>query len=173
MWYATLQNLIKIPVIIAGVVVIPLIMWWYRKTPISNVPRILLPWCNPEDWYGGYRQLPRTFNCVPSQVYGGKHGFWQFFRYHAFRNGGDGLRNYSWHTCTYKHKDMVLVYQNEKGYRIQQGKYGSIGRYWFGGKYFTKYGYRQTPRDVKEGYDPKSIRWNFGAGPAWSFRKVD
>lgn len=172
MWYATLQNLIKIPVILLGLVMVP-VMWFYRRTPIKDVPKVLLPWCNPEDWFGGYRQFPVQYNCVPPNLYGGKRGFWEFFKYHAFRNGGDGLRNYEWHNCKYVHEDMVLVYKNDNGYRIQQGKYGSIGRYWFNKRYYTKYGFRCTPRDVKEGYDPKSFRWNFGAAPAWSFRKVD
>jgi hypothetical protein len=87
MWYATLQNLSKIPVIIAGVVVVPVVMWWFRKTPISDVPKVLLPWCNPEDWYGGYRALPVDYNCVPDNIYDGDHSFWRFWQYHAFRNG--------------------------------------------------------------------------------------
>ena len=172
MWYATLQNLIKIPVIIAGIVMVP-VLWFWRKTPHSKIPKVLLPWCNPEDWYGGYRMLPIEYNCVPADVYGGQHGFWRYYQYHASRNGGDGLRNYDWHVCRYVHEDMKLVYENDKGYRVQQGKYGSIGRYFFGKKFFAKYGYRCTPRDVRNGYNPKSFRWNYGAAPAWSFRKED
>jgi hypothetical protein len=139
MWYATLQNLVKIPVIILGLIMVP-VMWFFRDVPHA-----------------------------PDDTYDGNHGFWYYFRYHALRNGGDGLRNYKWHTCRYVHESMHLVREDKDGYRIQQGKYGSMGKQV--GKFYLKYGYRQTPKDVREGYDPDSIRWNHGAGPAWSFRK--
>jgi hypothetical protein len=168
MWYATLQNLVKIPVIILGLIMVP-VMWFFRDVPHADVSKALLLWCNPEDWYGGYRKLPLEYNCVPDDTYDGNHGFWYYFRYHALRNGGDGLRNYKWHTCRYVHESMHLVREDKDGYRIQQGKYGSMGKQV--GKFYLKYGYRQTPKDVREGYDPDSIRWNHGAGPAWSFRK--
>jgi hypothetical protein len=152
-----------------GVIMVPL-MWFYRNTLHRNVPKVLLPWCNPEDWYGGYRNLPKDYNCVPDGIYDGKHGFWYYCRYHMLRNGGDGLRNYSWHTCQYNHEQMRLIEEDSKGYRIQQGKYGSLGRRF--GKFFLKYGFRQTPDDVRRGYDPKSFRWRFGGAPAWSFRMI-
>ena len=145
MLYATLQNLIKLPVLVLGFIIVPA-MWPLRHTPIKDIPKWLLPWCNPEDWYGGYRGLPRDYNCVPHNIYGGKHGFWDYFRYHALRNGADGLRNYDWHVCRYVHEDMEIVYENDKGYRVQQGKYGSIGRYWLNKRYFSKIGYRCTPK---------------------------
>ena len=172
MIYAILQNLAKIPVILVGWVLVPF-LWNYRHYDIHHLKIVhpwMTPWLNPEDWTGGYRDFPPDYNCVPPNLYEGSRTLWDFYRYHAWRNGGDGLRNYDWHLCLYDHSKMEIVKEHEKGYTVRQGKYLSIGR-WVG-DYFIKFGWRQTPTDVRGGYDPKSIRWNYGAGPAWSFRKA-
>lgn len=168
MLYATLQNLMKVPVMFLGFFIVPA-MWPLRHTPFKDIPKWLLPWCNPEDWYGGFRQLPRNYNCVPHDIYNGKHGFLQFYHYHASRNGGDGLRNYDWHVCQYDQASMVLLQEDDDGYRIQQGKYGSMLKRI--GPFLFKYGYRHTPRDVREGFNPRSFRWLYGAAPTWSLRR--
>lgn len=170
MFYIIIQNLAKVPVIVSGFLIVPLVMWWYRKRPIKDMPKVLLPWTNPEDWTGGFRNFPPENNCVPTNVYDGKVGFRRFVQYHAFRNGGDGLRNYEWHLCRYDADSMRIVEHGPDGYKIRQGKYLSIGRRI--GKRFLKFGWRMTPQDVANGFDPNSIRWKHGASPAWSFRPI-
>jgi hypothetical protein len=166
--YAFLMNLSKLPVVVVGWVLIAP-MWFLRKRPISTMPKLLMPWVNPEDWTGGYRDFPPEYACVPHDMYDGKHGFWQFYKYHAWRNGGDGLRNYEWHLCRYKVGAMKVKYYKH-GYRVHQGKYGS---WYFRYKgWAIKFGFRQMPIDaMRQDPDPHSIRWMHGAGPAWSIRK--
>ena len=153
-----------------GIVIVPL-MWPLRKRNHADIPKVLLPWCNPEDWTGGYRNFPPEYNCVPKNIYDGDQSFWRYFQYHAFRNGADGLRNYEWALCRYDQDEMRLIKHDSKGYVIRQGKYLSIGR--VVGKRFLKFGWRMTPKDVTYGYDPKSMRWKYGAGVASSFRPLD
>ena len=169
MLYVIVQNLAKLPVIVTGWIVVPC-LWPLRTRSIVEMPKWLLPWVNPEDWTGGYRNFPPEYNCVPNNIYPEPVGFWRFVQYHAFRNGGDGLRNYEWHLCRYD-DSMRIIHHDDDGYTIRQGKYLSIGRRI--GKRFLKFGWRMTPKDVHDGYQPDSIRWNYGASPAWSFRPLE
>lgn len=167
-----LQTLAKVPVHILGWFIVPF-MWFFREVPYEKMRNSLLaPWVNPEDWTGGYRNFPPEYNCVPRDIYDGKQGFLQFYLYHAFRNGADGLRNFEWHLCRYDHDKMHIVYDDGTGYNftIRQGKYVSIQRRY--GKHMLKVGWRMNLRDIREGYDPKSIRWNHGSSVASSFRKI-
>lgn len=82
---------IKLPVWILGWVVIPL-MWGYRYTLYRNLPWWTRPWANPEDWLGG----PQSYKNSLPKWWVDKHGggFWSFYRYHAGRNGANGLRSF-------------------------------------------------------------------------------
>lgn len=166
--YALLQNLSKVPVIVLGWFIVPF-MWFLRGRHVDNMPALLIPWTNPEDWTGGYRDFPAEYNCIPPNLYEGKRGFWQFYKYHAFRNGGDGLRNYEWHLCRYEQHRMVIKYLKHGTY-VEQGKYGSWQLQF--NRLHIKFGFRMTPIDAIKGYQVNSIRWNYGASAAWSARWV-
>ena len=164
--FALLMNLSKVPAIVSGLFVVPF-MWRWRKVSAIAVPSRYRPWLNPEDWTGGYREFPPEYNCIPPDLYEGKRGFWQFYHYHAIRNGGDGLRNYDWHVARYI--DGAMSYRTTKyGYYVEQGIYGSW--VWNFTRVRIKFGWRMTPADVEHGYDPRSFRWVYGAGPTWSIR---
>lgn len=162
--YATFQNLLKIPVRIVGWFIVPL-LWFYKERDINDMPSVLMPWVNPEDWTGGYRGFPPEFQCMPQNVRK-HHGFWDFFWYHAMRNGGDGLRNYDWHVAKINPEEIeVEILPN--GYNVYQGKFGSWFRQW--GKVQVKYGFRMIPED-KLGFNPRSYRHLYGSAPTSSFR---
>lgn len=90
MWAAYL--LIKIPVAVLGLVVIPL-LWQYRTTHYADLPRWTIPWANPEDWEGhgnGNNSLPLWW--IKSRG----NTFKEFYQYHAIRNPANGLRSFEW-----------------------------------------------------------------------------
>ncbi len=163
--YALLMNLSKIPVILLGYFVVPF-LWPLRKRPAHKMPSWLMPWVNPEDWTGGYRKFGPFLNCVPPNIYGKTPGLWGFYKYHAFRNGGDGLRNYEWHIARINPSQLDVKY-HDNGYTVTQGKYRSWYREF--GKVQIKFGFRMVPNDFM-GYDDLSFRHVFGCAPAWSFR---
>lgn len=82
--------LIKLPVNALGL----LVTFWtyrYRNTPYDKTPKYLRLWINKEDWLGGItangeESLPRWW--VKREGLGWK----SHWLYHAWRNGGDGLR---------------------------------------------------------------------------------
>ena len=82
---------IKLPTLFAGfIMVIPL--YFYRKRAFDEVPKIFLPWQNPEDWND---RIMGTENSIPQWwVNEMGTGFWSFYKYHAIRNPANGLRNY-------------------------------------------------------------------------------
>ncbi len=85
--------LVKAPTWALGWLAIPP-MWRYRNTQYDQLPWWTRPWGNPEDWLGG----PEAHsNCLP-KWWVDKHGdgFWSFYRYHAGRNGANGLRSFEW-----------------------------------------------------------------------------
>ncbi len=82
--------LVKIPVNALGLLVVPF-LWKYRFTDYKDVPKRFKLWTNIEDWQGGINNygessLPRWW------VKRAGIGFKSFYKYHAIRNGGDGLR---------------------------------------------------------------------------------
>ncbi len=163
--YALLMNLSKLPVIAVGLLVVPF-LWRFRRRPLHKMPSYLMPWVNPEDWTEGYRKFGPFLNCVPVNVYGKVAGFWLFYKYHALRNGGDGLRNYDWHVAMIRIADLdVEILDN--GYTVTQGKYGSWYREF--GKVQVKFGFRMVPSDA-DGFNLSSFRHVYGCAPAWSFR---
>jgi hypothetical protein len=164
--FALGMNLTKIPVIVAGLFVVPF-MYRLRAVPAQNMPAKYRPWLNPEDWTGGYREFPPEYGCVPPDLQERYSGLWGFWKYHALRNGGDGLRNYDWHVARYEEDAMSFRY-HKYGYYVEQGIYGSW--MWSFTRVKIKFGWRMKPTDSLNGYNPNSIRWVYGAGPTWSFR---
>lgn len=176
---------IKLPTLFAGfIMVIPL--YFYRKRAFDEVPKIFLPWQNPEDWND---RIMGTENSIPQWwVNEMGTGFWSFYKYHAIRNPANGLRNfdfidldlkegeiYYWTPTYYKHYAPWYVGKyNIKtcGYIAWQGwKAGvEIIHIWNDERYFVfKFGWRVCPRDAVEGYSETSHRWQHGAGFASKF----
>lgn len=85
--------MIKVPTVLAGFLVIPL-LYLYRHRNFDDVPKIFLPWQNPEDWVDGpegtEHSLPQWW------VNREGSGFYSWWHYHAVRNPANGLRNYEW-----------------------------------------------------------------------------
>ena len=176
---------IKLPTLIAGfIMVIPL--YFYRKRPFDDVPKIFLPWQNPEDWND---RMMGTEHSLPSWwVKQMGSGFWSFYKYHAIRNPANGLRNFDfidldlkegeisyWTPKYFKHyAPWYISKYNENTclYVAWQGwKAGiEIIHIWSDERYFVfKFGWRVCPRDAVEGYSETSHRWKHGAGFASKF----
>ena len=82
---------IKICWIPTGWIAIPF-LWKYRYTSYSRLPKWTKPWANLEDWTG----QPNHHMASLPKWWVLKHGigFWSFYRYHAGRNGADGIRSF-------------------------------------------------------------------------------
>jgi len=123
MW--ALNVLIKVPTILLGTVMVPL-LYLYRKKPFDKVPSIFLPWQNPEDWNDGINgtenSLPRwwinqpvdavtfkiwkwSFTLIKAREHRG-FGFWAWFKYHAIRNPANGLRNFDFIDLDLKQEEI-------------------------------------------------------------------
>lgn len=90
--------LIKIPVNLLGLVM-TLFTYPLRNTPYDKTPKYLRFWINKEDWVGGVVDtLHPVWNADSESLpkwwikREGK-GWKSHWLYHAWRNGGDGLRN--------------------------------------------------------------------------------
>jgi hypothetical protein len=83
--------LFKAPVYILGYLMVPLV-YRYRDTDLKDLPFWAKLWANPEDWTGGTEgytnSLPHWWKMREG------NDFKAFYKYHAFRNGADGLRNF-------------------------------------------------------------------------------
>lgn len=98
LWFFYLL-LVKLPVNALGYIMV-LFTSRYRDTVRADVPAILRLWISPEDWKGGpnYYEgcLPRWWVLPPTDRYpyyrGMGSGFKSFYKYHARRNAGGGLR---------------------------------------------------------------------------------
>lgn len=99
LWFAYLL-FIKLPVNALGYVM-TLFTYKYRLTDYADTPKILRLWINPEDWQGGLNTYgvsslpwwwikPATARNPYYQGHG--IGFKSFYKYHAVRNAGNGLR---------------------------------------------------------------------------------
>ena len=81
---------IKIPVVILGLVVVPL-MYVHRLTNYVDLPWWTRPWANPEDWHG---QVNTHSNSLPKWwVLKEGVSMKSFYQYHAIRNPANGLRS--------------------------------------------------------------------------------
>ena len=85
--------LIKIPTLIAGYFVVPFI-YRYREVPYDDLPWWTRPWANPEDHKGGHASYAQSL----PKWWIEKEGisFWSWYKYHALRNGANGLRSFEW-----------------------------------------------------------------------------
>lgn len=175
---------IKVPTALAGFIVVPF-MWRYRATDRDDVPRVFLPWLNPEDWHGGSEyQRGRSHNSLP-QWWIDRHGISRrsFYRYHAIRNPANGLRNFElldleiepsrlryWTPRYLRHYEpwhMRPTRVTSGGYICWQGLRAGCKyvRLWDAEHHFVfKFGWRIEPRDAHEGPDPDGERALDGAG---------
>lgn len=175
------RTVLTIPVQLAGFVMVAAAIP-YRKTPLADLPRWLIPWANPEDWTGGWLGHTPKDNCVPLNLRADYSGIVGFYRYHAFRNRAHGLRNYEWYllkirpaAVAYYATDDIPWFQDwwlwKAGFAVAgksywyvawQGKY--VGVKWI--RYFKafgalryvemKFGWRITPADTN--FLPSSMR---------------
>ncbi len=88
--------LVKIPVNAAGLIV-TLFTYKYRNTDYEDVPKLFKLWINKEDWQGGiddtrYSWVTQTESLPQWWVRRAGLGWKSHWMYHAWRNGGDGLR---------------------------------------------------------------------------------
>ena len=89
MWLINIA--IKLPTVILGIVMVAL-LYLYRKREFDDVPKVFLPWQNPEDWNGG---TVGTEHSLPQWwINENGAGFWSWYHYHAIRNPANGLRNF-------------------------------------------------------------------------------
>ena len=102
---------IKLPTAILGFLVVPF-LYSYRHKEFDEVPKVFLPWQNPEDWKGGHRgtehslpnwwikepvddiKIPLLKIVIRKAREARGFGFWSWYKYHAIRNPANGLRNF-------------------------------------------------------------------------------
>lgn len=102
---------IKLPTLLLGFVVVP-VLYLYRHRHFYDVPKVFLPWQNPEDWKGGHMG---TDESVPQWWINQRgFGFWSWYRYHAIRNPANGLRNFEAIDLDIKPNDVRFVTTGEK-----------------------------------------------------------
>jgi hypothetical protein len=87
---------IKLPIALLGLIVVP-VLYRYRHKPFDDVPKIFLPWLNPEDWNDGHRGMAESLPMWWVNENGISFKSW--FRYHAIRNPANGLRNFEFLDC--------------------------------------------------------------------------
>jgi hypothetical protein len=183
MWIINI--LIKLPTMLLGFFIIP-ILYLYRHREFDDVPKIFLPWQNPEDWKGC---LKGTEHSIPQWwVNEMGTGFWAFYKYHAIRNPANGLRNfdfidldleqdkiYYWtprYLQSYEPNYMTKNGVKSAGYVCWQGWMAGVKfvHVWNAERHFVfKFGWRVEPRDAIDGYKETSQRWHDGAGFASKF----
>jgi hypothetical protein len=93
--------LIKAPAFVLGLVVTPF-LYRLRLDAYEDLERtwywqLIRPWVNPEDWYGQRAANRPEYESLPhwwAVEYGA--GLLSWYKYHAIRNTGNGLRSYEW-----------------------------------------------------------------------------
>jgi hypothetical protein len=175
---------LKAPVALCGAFMVPL-LYPYRNKPQSEVPKILLPWLNPEDWYdgpmGGAHSLPQWWKDREGE------DFKSFFRYHAIRNPANGLRNFDILKVDLKEGNEDIRFYTPKYLKFYDPwyvnkHYPELKSYWYlcwkgwklGFKYVRhwnkerhteiKLGWRVEPRDKVVGPDVAGQKYGGGAG---------
>lgn len=176
-WLAFLA--IKIPTILLGVVVVP-VMYAYRDMHYDILPKWMRPWANPEDWYGGPKgtrdSLPRWW----IDRHEGEVGFLMWWHYHAIRNPANGLRSFEWldldiipDLVRYKTPRYLRYYEpwyvrkmdilrpRTYWYLAWQGWQAGfkLVHHWNDERHLViKLGWRVQPSDAEEAIDPDGIR---------------
>ena len=185
-----LSIIASLPFEILGLFIIPF-MYRLRETPYIELPELLLPWANPEDWTGGWRGHKPSDGCIPHDLREEFSGFWGFYRYHALRNRAHGLRAYHffvetlidgaisfecnrylrWYKDWYISKEITPKPGDTFWHVTWQGKRSSLRyiRYFeFRGQlWYLEHtaGWRLNPTDALHGYNERSLRWLYGASP--------
>ena len=177
LWWAIYLAVFKLPTWAAGFFVVPF-LYQKRYTPLKDMPKLSLPWINPEDWHGGFKNYDGS---VPPWYIKkmGKDNFWTFYRYHAMRNPADGLRNFEdlnlWinkdmvHYWTPKYFDHYEPWHDRtpgvRGYLAWQSIWLGVKVQWVREKSYTefKFGWRVEPRDAHHELDQNSARRHLGA----------
>lgn len=170
--------LIKVPTNLLGFLVVPF-MWRHRYTLYKNLPFWTRPWSNLEDWCGqpnSYQaSLPRWW--VLHRIEKGFMGsdFRSFYRYHALRNAGDGLRSFEafsvnlydggleyWTPFYFKHYEAKQLREADKKFAFYFAAQSLHAGYklvlvWSKTHHLSlKFGWRISPHHVVEGIgDPK------------------
>lgn len=178
---------IKLPTALLGFVVTP-ILYLYRKRSFDDVPKVFLPWQNPEDWNDGPEGTEHSLPEWWVRSEGSTFSSW--YHYHAIRNPANGLRNFEFfdldlnkneiHYRTpfylkyyepwYTRKDTSLP--KTYGYIAWQGWRAGIKfvHVWNEDRHLVfKFGWRVEPRDAITGPDPEGQRAIEGAGFATKF----
>lgn len=170
---------IKLPTAILGFFVVP-ILYRYRHRPFSKVPKVFLPWQNPEDWNDGPQGTPES---VPKWWVKERGGvtFWDWYKYHAIRNPANGLRNFEaidldpnpekiqyvstgkTYRKSYEPTSMRRDGVKFAAYLCWQGLQAGckIVYVWNDKRHLVfKFGWRIEPADKHRPFDPKGIRIN-------------
>jgi hypothetical protein len=182
LWWLV-QAALKLIVLIPGLAIVP-VLYRYRFTDIKDMPWWSLPWVNPEDWHGGFKNydgsLPTWWmkkERSPGEPYG--DSLYSFWRYHARRNPSDGLRNFKWlqlwidkKKVWYWTPELMEHYEpwydrtpGWRGYIAGQGFWWGLKIQWVRDKSYSelKLGFRVEPRDAVYELKETSARRYLGA----------
>lgn len=165
------------------------VVYRYRNTGYINLPFWVKPWANPEDWQGGVLDYAGSVPTWYHRKWPDKSEFYKFYRYHAIRNPGDGLRGYAWSqlhfnqarasywTPKYLQRYEAKAAGDSKivGYICWQGWYCGMKWLFLGKKKYVefKWGFRIEPRDVQQGLPENSVRRVLGASMATKLVRRD
>lgn len=176
LWAASIA--VKAPTWALGFFVVPF-LWRYRYTELDNLPLWAIPWANPEDWHGGFKNYDGSIPTWYRERMKDRPEWWQFYRYHAMRNPADGLRNIEWLQLWIK-KEKVWYWTPKfmthyepwwdrtpgwRGYVAGQGPYVGFKIQWVRKKTYSeiKFGFRVEPNDAKRDLPDTSARKHLGA----------
>ena len=155
---------------------VPLI-YPYREVEYDDLPWWTRPWANPEDHKGGHasyaESLPKWW------IDRAGIGFWSWYKYHALRNGANGLRSFEWFDLDIDPERVEFVtpilYANYSPWYMRK-HFPAVKTYWHltwqgwqaGFKFIHhwnderhlefKIGWRVRPRDKTDGIDPDGLR---------------
>ena len=175
-WWG-IQIAIKLPTMLLGAVMVPL-LYRYRYTDLQDLPFWAMPWANPEDWHGGFKDYDGSLP-VWWVSRRGNDDFWSFYKYHAVRNPADGLRNFKW-LQLWIDKNKVKYWTPKfyehyepwwdrtpgvRGYLAWQGMSLGVKVQWVRKSSYTefKFGFRVEPNDAKRDLVDDSARKQLGA----------
>jgi hypothetical protein len=165
------------------------IMYYYRNTPLNEIPWYLIWLANPEDQFGGYPgfedSLPAFWKRrMVAEGWSLRYAHWFYV---SVRNPADGLRNFKFLQVVPK-PDKIKYVTNRylRHYEPRALENGETAYYfcwqgfslgmhivhvWSDERYLTfKWGFRIHPADTVPGViDPKGTRAMLGASMATKF----
>ena len=176
LWWLIYIVLFKAPVYVLGYLMVA-VVYRYRDTRLDELPFWAKLWANPEDWTGGTLNNPDSLPDWWKAREG--NGFKAFYRYHAFRNGADGLRNFPklnlqinkdrveyWTPKYYKHYEAWYDQTpGLRGYICWQGIWMGLKVQYISEDWYAeiKWGWRVQPADAHHELLPDSSRRILGA----------